>query len=142
MQKCMGCQQYLGKFLSFVLILYMFVIYNVVKGKERMIMIDRELTYEQRINNCYDDNREYFEEVIEKYKEIYSDFLAEETSFYDNKLWDFNARMSFEKYLNKRLADCDEIENEDMVRSLKLVDKFRGLGYLDVFSYNKCVANT
>ena len=49
--------------------------------------------------------------------------------------------MSFEKYVNKRLADCDEIENEDMVRSLKLVDKFRGLGYLDVFSYNNDLDN-
>lgn len=137
----MGCQQYLGKILSFVLILYMFVIYNVVKGKERMIMIDRELTYEQRINNCYDDNREYFEEVIEKYKEIYSDFLAEETPFYDDKLRDFHAGKPFDRYVDKRLADCDEIDNEDMAQCIKLVDKLRSLDYIDVTSYTKDLDN-
>ena len=50
-------------------------------------------------------------------------------------------RMSFEKYVNKRLADCDEIENEDMAQCIKLVDKLRSLDYIDVTSYTKDLDN-
>lgn len=98
-------------------------------------MINRKLTYHQRVTNCYDDNREYLEEAIEKYREVYSDFLAEEPFLNTKGLGDLHIGNPFEQYVEKRMESGDGIKSEDEVRILVLVDRLRSLGYIDAFAY-------
>jgi len=97
-------------------------------------MITRNLTYNQRVNNCYSDNRDYLEKAIDEYVEMYKEFMSDRRFLEDRKGHALFIDYIIDEYIRKSIIDKEKPENKKMARILNLVNNFQNHGYIDVFS--------
>ena len=97
-------------------------------------MITRNLTYNQRVNNCYSDNREYLEKAMGAYVEMYKQFMADNHIRDDRKEYALFIDYVINEYVRRSIIEKDKPDNHKIARIINLVNNLQKHGYIDAFS--------